>query len=150
MLLSLKTLNGHLKAYDSLLEVKETKLGRYDVYRKSQFACKPPHLIFSLTDTWTASGIPRNWGIDVILDRLKAHDLWSRADFVENYMKSLEKDEEIRDKDRRNNIEAFLYDFAGQFRKTFSDVNTSTMNKLYRKEGSHGYHQPRSGFVSTT
>lgn len=139
----INNLNQALKSHDSLLYAVEHKIGRIDVYRKSQFGCNPPHLLFSLTENWLPQSEPRHWGIEVVLDRIKAHDLWRDDSFMENYLKQHEKDEESKDRARRNNIESFLYDFRSEFKKTFGDVNTSNMKKLYRKENSNGYCQPR-------
>ena len=139
----LAEINRVIKAYDRLLFAGEAKLGRIDIMRKSQFDVTPPHYLFSLTDNWRANGMPRDWGLEVILNRLKAHDLWRDDTFVERWIAQHEKDEESKERDRRNSIEAFFYDFRSQFKKTFSDVNTANMKKLYRKEDSHGYTEPR-------
>jgi len=92
-----------------------------------------PHHIFSLTDTWTASGEPVEWGLEPLLHRLKAMDLWNRQDFVEEFIEQAEKEEESEKRSFRNNTEAFLKDFRRQFAKTFEDVNTSTMEKKDRR-----------------
>lgn len=140
----LKSLNKHLKDYDSCLYAQELVLGRIDIYRKSKFSCNPPHFIFSLTDTWQPTGKPVDYGILVVMDRIRAHDLWRDDTFVENYLKRIEKEREEKDRDMQNNIESFLYEFRSQFHKATNDINTSNLKKLYRKEGSHGYCEPRS------
>lgn len=133
MSFTLRRLNRRLKEHDSLLFAQETKLGRYDVYRKSQFNCNPPHFIFALTDSWLPTGRPVPWSADIVIDRIKAHDLWRDDSFVENYIKQEEAEAKSRDRARRNNMESFLYDFRSEFKKTFSDVNTANMEKI-RKE----------------
>lgn len=142
---SLNYINRHLKHYDSCIYATEHKIGRYDIYRKSQFMCQAPHFLFSLTDNWKPEGKSVVYGMDVILDRIKAHDLWRDDSFVENYLKNKEKQDEIKDRDRKNNVEAFLYEFAGKFREATKDINTASMKKLYREENSHGYCEPRLG-----
>lgn len=136
-----KDINKALRNYDECLYIQESHAGRYDLYRKSKFGCNPPNFIFSITDDWTVSGRPVEWGIDNILNRLKAHDLWRDDKFVENYIKEHEKDEESKARDRRNSIEAFMYDFRRQFARATDSVNTSTLPKLHRKEDGHGYLQ---------
>lgn len=128
-----KDITKALKTYDGCLYAQETKLGRLDVYRKSTFGCNPPHFLFSLTDTWQPQGTPIDYGIDTVLNRVKAHDLWRDDGFIENWIKNHEAFKESQERERKNSIESFLYDFRSQFKKTFSDVNTANLEKI-RKE----------------
>lgn len=118
-----------VKRYDSLLYAQETHRGRIDIYRKSQFGCNPPHLVLSLTDTWSVHGTPREWGIEVILDRLRANDLWRDDSFVENFIKDQEKHAESKERARRNNLEGFLGEMHSSFKKHTGDINTALMDK---------------------
>ncbi len=140
-MINIKTLNRSLKTYDSCLYAQETRPGRCDVYRKSKFGCNPPNFVFSLTDTWQPTGRPVEYGLEVVMDRLRALDLWRDDKFVENYLSRLVKEKDEKDRDRKNNIESFLYDFRSQFQKATNDINTGNLKKLHREEGSHGYHQ---------
>lgn len=116
-----------LKKHDSCLYAQETKPGRIDIYRESKFSCNPPHFLFSLTDTWKPTGRPVEYGLLVIMDRIRALDLWNNTEFMENYIKTAEKEKESKDRSRRNNIEAFLYDFRSQFAKATDSINTSLL-----------------------
>jgi hypothetical protein len=123
--------------------MQETKPGRFDVYRRNR-ADGAPHFVFSLTDTWTADGKPVPWGIDVVVNRLKAHDLWRDEDFVEKFFQSEEKREEGERRNFRNNVESFLYDFRRQFARATDGINTSSLEKIYRKDGQkYGFGKPR-------
>lgn len=130
---SLKSLDRALKMHDSCLYAQETKLGRYDVYRRNAASCAPPHFVFSLTDTWGPQGAPCSWSVDIVLNRLRAHDLWRNEDFIEQWLKDHEKREESEQRDFRNSTESFLYDFAPQFQRATNDVNTASLNKVYPK-----------------
>lgn len=66
-------------------------------------------------------------------------DLWRDDTFVEKLIAQTEKNKESRDRDRRNSVESFLYEFKSQFQKATNDINTSTLEKVTRKEGSHAY-----------
>lgn len=135
-----KRLDKVLKGHDSKLFVQETKPGRYDVYRKSQAGGHMPHFIFALTEDWSPTGVPVCYGYDVVLNRIKAFDLWRDDTFVERWIKEHEKHEESKDRARRNSIEAFLYDFRRQFARATDSVNTGTMDKkVHRKETNYGY-----------
>jgi hypothetical protein len=138
------SLTRALKEHDKYLEAKEVKLGRIDIYRRSQFDLTPPHFLFPLTHNWKIEGVPVSWGIEVVLNRIKAHDLWRDDTFIEKYIAQHEKEQESRDRDLRNSIESFLYDFRSEFKKATSDINTANLNKIYRKENSHGYSESRS------
>lgn len=126
-----KSLDRHLKSSDSCLFVQEGKDGRYDVYRKNRDSMSLPHFIFSLTEDWSPQGRPVPWGIDVVLNRIRAHDLWRDDSFIENYIKECEKMSESKERARRNDVESFLYDYRRQFAKATSDINTGTMEKIY-------------------
>lgn len=139
----LKRLNEELRGYDSKLFVQETRLGRYDVYRKSSLGCNPPHFIFSLTDNWTLNGRPVDWGIDVVLNRVKACDLWRDWNVGDETIQANEKESESRERQLKNSVESFLSEFRGQFAKATDGINTSTVEKLYRKEDGNGYCKPR-------
>lgn len=130
---SLKRLEQVLSEHDSCLFTQESKAGRYDVYRRSASECAPPHFICSLTDTWSPQGTPVSWGLDVVLNRIKAHDLWRDDTFIERWIKDHEKREESEMRDFRNTTESFLWDFAPAFQRATNDVNTASLNKVYPK-----------------
>lgn len=139
MALRVQRLTKALKEYDRHLYGQEAVVGRLDVYRKSSLGCNPPHYVFSLTENWTVSGKPVEWAIDVVLNRIKAHDLWRDESYTEQVIEDLARESDRRDKALKNSIESFLIEFRGQFAKATDSVNTGTLKKLYRKENSHGY-----------
>lgn len=134
MLTSVKALTRALKSHDAELFAQETKPGRVDVYRANRMFMHPPHYVFSLTEDWTVNSRPVPWGIDVVVNRIKAHDLWRDDQFVERLLKDQEKAAESEDRAFRNNVEGFLSEFRSQFHKATNGINTSTLNKVYRKE----------------
>jgi hypothetical protein len=136
-----KEVTQALKTHDSCLYAQETKLGRIDIMRKSKYGESPPNLLMSLTDTWTAQGNPVPWGAEVILNRIKAHDLWRDDTFVERWIKDQEKAEASKQRAFRNNVESFLYDFRGQFHKATNEINTSLLNKVSREEKNYGFRE---------
>lgn len=96
------------------------------------------HLIFSLTDNWTVHGSPVDWGIEPIIARLKAMDLWGRSDFMDEWFKERERIEQSKRRDFRNNVESFMYDFRDQFKKATKDINTANLEKIDRRK-KHGF-----------
>ncbi len=120
--------------YDACLYAQEMPDGRIDIYRKNRENVSPPHFIFSLTDTWHPSGRKVDWGVEPVLHRIRAHDLWRDDNFVKETVAELEKQPEKDLKEFRNNTESFLYDFRKQFSRTFNDVNTASMDKKLIKE----------------
>lgn len=127
------SLNKHLKMHDSLLFVQESKLGRHDIYRKSQTGSCLPHFIFTLTEDWTVKTRPIEWGIDVVINRIKAHDIWRDDKFVDKLIDKHVEHEESKSRAMRNSIESFLYDFRKQFQKATDGINTSTLNKINKE-----------------
>lgn len=102
------------------------------------FSKSSPYFVFALTHNWKTNGRPVDWGIEPIMARLKAMDLW-RRDVAEDLIREYEKDEASLVRDRDNSMESFLYEFRDQFKKTFSDVNTSNLSKINNKEKLNGY-----------
>lgn len=135
-------ITAQVKLRDRELYCERDKEGKLCVYRKSlrweiyrlkngialQFARPAPHFIFALTHNWAMNGRPVDWGIEPILARLKAIDLWNR-DLASDIIAEEEKTLESAARARTNSTESFLLDFRKQFARTFNDVNTSTLAK---------------------
>jgi hypothetical protein len=92
-----------------------------------------PHFVFALSDNWSANGKPVDWGLEPIMARLKAMDIWGRQSIVDELINEYEKASESKDKDRQNNIESFLYEMHSKVKKSWSDINTSTLSKKDRR-----------------
>lgn len=136
-----------LKKHDSELYCVEHMEGKLCVMRKShrwetysldedstlQYLRASPFFIFALTDNWKLTGNPVDRGIEPIMARIKAIDLWNR-DLASEIIDQTEKEYAEKDRDRNNKVESFLYDFRSQFKKTFSDVNVSNLKKEKIKE----------------
>lgn len=88
-----------------------------------------PHLVFALTDDWSVRTEIADWGLEPIMSRLKAMDLWNNKSFMDDLIKSYEKTDEAKAKDRRNNTESFLYEFRDHVKKDWKDINTASMAK---------------------
>lgn len=147
-----KRLTRALQAYDSALFCGQEN-GVLNVYRRTKtyekydldgsvlLASKPfRHHVMALTHNWNVSGVPVDWGIEPILCRVKAMDLWNNdLHSAATLIKGYEKAKEIEEKDFRNNVESFLYDFRSQFAKATNDVNTSTLSKMDKRRIKDGY-----------
>lgn len=143
-----REISRNLKAYDKELYAQCNKPPRIDVYRQNRDKLSPPHFVFSLTENWTPTGKPVEWGIEVILARLKAIDLWGNGQTADQLNEANAKIDESRERTVRNNIEGFVSEFRSQFAKATDGIRVANMKKLYRKENSNGYCEPRSGFVA--
>jgi len=92
------------------------------------------HLVMSLTDTWGVKGKRVDWGIEPVMARIKALDLWNSNNLADQFFKEEEEHEKQKAKDFSNNVESFLYDFRSQFKKATSDINTSNLNKFDKRK----------------
>jgi hypothetical protein len=151
-----ESITRELQNYDGQLFAKRVQ-GRIDVMRKGHrmeycgqlddgalyHSRRADHYIFSLTENWSVSGKPVDWGILPILARLKAIDCWSRDDFMQELEESYEKNKKSKERDFSNTVESFMYEFRSAFKKTFNDINTSTLPKIDRRRNKDGYLQPR-------
>lgn len=131
-----------IKLHDRELFCERSEEGKLCVYRKSSrvetyrlddesvlHVVRPtPYFVFALTDNWRLAGEPKDWGIEPIMARLKALDLWNRdvaGDIIEQEL----KERASLERERQNTIESFLLDYRRQFAKAFDGVNTSTLAK---------------------
>jgi hypothetical protein len=119
--------HGTIRIYRKCKELHKEKL-TYDLDVLN--IVRNDYLVMSLTDTWGVRGKAVDWGIEPILARIKALDLWNSDNLSSEFFKQEEKDELARGKAFRNNVESFLYDFKAGFAKATNDINTSNMSKL--------------------
>lgn len=134
----------HLKAHDKDLECRRSGLdGPYCVYQKgiawdsyqlpngTMFHYSRPvrHLVFSLTDTWTKTGKPVEWGIEPVISRIKEHRAERHEQLMKDLLDSYEKQKKSQERDQQNKTEAFLGEFKTQFARATNDINTSTLDK---------------------
>ena len=144
-------LTGVVKRHDPKLFVNKDDFGRMNVWRES-YELRPyfvnnatvyclesaPHYIMSLTHDWQMTGKPCEWGVDPLLNRLRAMDTWSATSFVNAEMEDVNaKIDQSKQRDMNNKLEAAAYESHAVFKKTFSDVNVASMNKIdkRRKKG---------------
>lgn len=138
-----RILTRNLRRYDANLYAKRNSKGTMCIWcnhkRYEPFTYKKgvslkvlkvdPYLVMALTDTWSVSGKPVEWGIDVVINRLKAQDILKNPNIFKDMDELDEKVEESKQRDMSNTIESFLYDFRSQFKKTFNDINISSLKK---------------------
>lgn len=117
----LKQVQKVVKTYSSELTAV-LRGNRIDVLRLHPFKLEPPSLVISLTHDWKTTGRPVEWGLDIIWNKLSACDMWRDPGFIERFMKENEQADASAERARKNSQEAFLYDFASQFKKTFSNT----------------------------
>ncbi len=131
-----------IKGYDRELYCDRSPQGPLVIYRKGHryepmevngvtihYQIPSPHYVFALTDTWVVTGTPVEWGIEPILARLKAMDLWRDHNIIEEHTENYYKGEESKARDQRNSIESFLYEFRSQFARATNGINTSSLDK---------------------
>lgn len=137
----LRRITSAIQDHDRELFAKEQH-GRIDILRKGykyeayeldedtvlQALKRNDYLVMSLTDTWNALGNPVDWGLEPIVARLRAMDLW-RRDIAEEQIRLHEKDAMSQDRDMDNNIEAYLKENRRAIAKHWGDINTSTLDK---------------------
>lgn len=122
-----------VRAYESKLFAKREGNGAIHIYRSNPSPTDPYHFVFALTDTWTVHGKPREWGLEVVVARLQAHDLWKNETVVERINAEAQKVEDSLERERKNTVEAFLYDFRRSFARATDGINTSSLAKVDRR-----------------
>lgn len=135
-----ESLTRHLKRYDSELYASGQPTGAVWILRRNRSRPHEPHFIFALTDDWSHRGTPREWGIEVVLNRIRAIDLWKNETVVDRVIKDYETADASEQRAARNSIESFLLEFRRPFAKATNHINTSTLPKVdARRQGDLKY-----------
>lgn len=127
-----REINRLIKRYDGALFCKRVgREGMIAVYRGELRDPVSHQLVFALSDDWSMKGTPREWGLEVILSRLQAIDIWkgSGETVFDRLDKQFRLADASKERDVRNNIESFLYDFRRQFARATDSINTGSMDK---------------------
>lgn len=137
--------NAFVKRYDPELFC-EDRDGKLCVLRKSQriesyefdekiysFVRPAPYLIFALTSDWTLYSESKDWGLEVIRERLQKIDSWNR-DVAREILEAKEKKDKSLDRDLDNHLESYLKDHRREFARTTNDVLTHSLDKTIKGE----------------
>lgn len=139
-----KRITDFIKAHDHKLFAKCSE-GKLCIYRKSDsvewydldginigFVRPTPHLIMALTHNWHILGQPVEWGLDVILARLQAIDLWNR-DLASEQEAQYEERKQKTAREASNKTEDFLREFKRPFAESFKDINVANLKKIDKR-----------------
>lgn len=99
-----------------------------------------PQVVFALTDTFTQMGRPIDLGIEPLVQRIRAIDLQGDFNESKEIVDRLEKDEDIKSKDRSRHFEDMAREVRPMFKKAFSDVNVSSFEKKDKRRLKNGTH----------
>lgn len=134
-----------IKLHDSKLSAERNSEGNLCIYREGSrvewfdlegtsigFVRSTPHLIMALTHNWHVLGRPVEWGLDVILQRLQAIDLWNRDLAGECEQQDVKRKERIA-RDASSKHEDFLREFKRPFAETFKDINVASLKKIDKR-----------------
>lgn len=136
-----------LRRYDKDLFAGRTKDGVLCVFRKTKryepvvvsdsfkiLNLKEDKVfVFALTDTWTLAGVPRMWGVDHVLNRVKQIDTQANERFFEEMEEKNEAVDKSQKRKFRNEAEAFWADNRKEFIKAV-DTTYGTTVSLSRDE----------------
>jgi hypothetical protein len=142
-----KFINRVVKAHDHELYAERGSDGTIRVLRKGKRFVKffqddsntyytvmdSPQFVCALTHNWLSNGIPRDWGSEVLIKRLKYHDVWNNEDLFAKLDRDSDKRAESKKRDWLNNAESWLSDQYSHIKKSWSDINTANMDKTERR-----------------
>ncbi len=131
-----------LKRYDTALFAGRTRDGLPCVFRKSkryEYVCEWEGLrlsnlkddyqfVFALTDTWSATGKPRDWGIDFVLERIKQCDAVANEKLFEEMDAHNEKVDQSKKRALKNEMEAFWSHERRRFAKATDGILTHSLS----------------------
>lgn len=113
---------------------KDHRTGTYCIFRKTikfetydvdgttiSFALPDRHMVTALTDNWNINGVPVDWGLLPIMDRIRRIDLWNNEVMVQKMISEYEKADEDKRKTRMDKHEDQAEMFRHDFKKSFGD-----------------------------
>lgn len=127
-----RLINRIVKGHDRDLSATRSHLGMIVIDRKASVSA-PAQRVFALTDDWTMNGKPRDWGAEVVLDRLKKHDLATNTRLMQDLEEREEELAKQKERDLENKNEAWAYEYHRTFKETFKDTLTHSMDKSERR-----------------
>lgn len=144
----LRQISQLLKRYDSdlvphryldgALGIMRKRRG-YDFYRFNQehfvlwFVREWDELVLPITDTWTESGKPVDWGIEPIFWKIQQLDGWRDDGDYDRFCADREAKRRSKDRAFRNEMRARAADCRKEFARATNDINTSTIEKIDRR-----------------
>lgn len=140
-------MNRLLNRYDPDLSAKRLKGGALGVFRTQRMfdlyrwegvhlwiARDIEDLVFMCTDNWIETGTPVDWGLEPIYWQLQKLDGWRDDTDYDRFCEDREKAKSNKLRAFRNDIRARAYDLRKDFAKATNDINTSTVEKTFKKE----------------
>jgi hypothetical protein len=92
-----------------------------------------PDFVLALTDNWTITGTPVDWGADIVCQKLRGFDIWSDPDLLDKIDQENDKVDASINRDRMNKHEDYLKDHAKQIQKAWSDVRYANLDMSDKK-----------------
>ncbi len=132
-----------LRSYDRELYVGRTMDGVACVFRRSKrfvpvcelggvplsALIEDKQFVFALTENWLATGRPRDWGIDFILNRVREIDAQANERFFEEMDQLNKRVDESRKRSLKNEMEAFWSHERRRFAKATDHILTHSLSK---------------------
>jgi len=125
-------INRVAKGHDKDLSATRSHLGMVVINRRATVGA-PSQQVFALTDNWTVNGKPREWGAEVVLQRLKQHDMATNIRFMAELDAREERLAEQKQRDLENKNEAWAYENHKMFKDAFKDTLTHGMDMSDRR-----------------
>lgn len=139
----IKSYTKALKSYDRELFAGRTTDGVACVFRRHKryvpvcelnggslhALIEGKQFIFALTDNWTARGVPRDWGVDFVLNRIKEIDSLANERMLDEMDAHNEKIDESNKRSLKNEMEAFWSHERRRFAKATDDILTHSLSK---------------------
>jgi hypothetical protein len=132
----LRRINRELRSYDRNLFAVQANTGVIHVLRKAEKweaadaldieeadKSTRPQFIFATTDDWTQSGSPREWGIEPIMEHLRAMDSWTASERpLAKIRRNRERLEQETKRAWENTNRAIAADMRRDFARVTNDI----------------------------
>lgn len=136
-----------LKRYDSNLYPKKYLTGAMGIVRKKRrwghhklpdgstlwFGYDDDQLVLPITDNWTESGKPVDWGIEPIFWKIQQLDGWRDDGDYDRFCAQRDQNKRNSERARRNELKALAYDCRREFAQATNEINTSTLEKIDKR-----------------
>lgn len=134
----IKRLNEELKKHDRKLFCYRTCNGMVQVWRKGDVHAwdfflddKPSgdklQFILPITNNWTLTGAPTEWGIEPLMQRIMSMDNWNHPELYNEHASKRAENDRLEEKRKKGVIHDIAVDIQKDFAKATDDVRTANL-----------------------
>jgi hypothetical protein len=136
-----------IRSSDGVIHVlrQGTKPGDSDYSLDHPVRRPNPQFIFCLTDNWQLGGVPVEWGMEPVWNRLREMDTWGRYSRPEDRLQEMRAQRDRVDADHERQTSNNNRAIAMELRKDFAKASNDIVMRAGNRNVSHVYVNRKDG-----